>query len=778
MIDGSVRRSSKASFLDSPALCRTVIQCSPDCIEVLSLDGRLEFMNDSGRRQMEVEDFGPLAGVEWASLWPEEERPKVLAAIAQARTGSAAHFQGHCPTARGVPKWWDVAVSLVADEGEGGHLVSVSREISEGRLTAEREAQTELFENAFRYAAIGKALVSLDGRFLKINAAFCELLGYAERQMLDMDFQTITHPDDLQTDLDLLHRLLAGEIRSYQMEKRYRRSDGTIVWVRLSVSMVRDRDGRPKHFISQVQDLTAAQEAQSRYRLMAENVTDVILTTTRSGVITFITPSCRRITGYAAEELVGRVPNEFAHPEDLPAIQRVFGNLAKVANAGEPLRWRFKHKSEDRWVWVESNPTHLTAESTGGKPMLLDVLRDVTEQVEQEQALGRATLAAEAAATAKSEFLANMSHEIRTPLTAIIGFSARVAQSTSLDDDAREQIGRVSTAGQALLSIVNDVLDFSKLEAGRFEIKPLAAQPTALADDAMSMFGGQAEAKGLQLTLQKDGVIPAWVKLDPDRLRQILLNLIGNAIKFTEHGQVLVRVWYDPSAERLHLSVDDTGPGLTQTEQAKLFQRFSQVDTSTTRRHGGTGLGLAICKGLAEAMGGQIGVASEPGLGSRFYFSVLAPVTDEPGQTREAGEPSASLAGIRLLVVDDNAINRELVSIALEPLGVEVTQAESGEAGVRAAAETPFDLILMDIRMPGMSGPAALRLIRERSGPNQSVPIVAFSADAEMQHYIEEGGFDDVVRKPIELPAMICTVATWGRASASVERALLKNRMT
>lgn len=626
-----------------------------------------------------------------------------------------------------------------------------------------RRAQEELFENAFHYAPIGMALVGLDGQFLKVNEAFCGIVGYDAPSLLSLDFQAITHAEDLDKDLALLNQLVARQITDYQMDKRYLRADGQQVWVRLSVSLAAGEDGGPKYFISQVQDLTTAREAEAalrdseaRFRLIAESSTDMIVTTDWQGRVTFITASCHAITGWTAQEMMGQRPADHTHPDDMPVVDRVFRRVA-AGGPSERVRWRARHRTEDRWIWLESNPALLGAEMGMDRGLFVDVIRDVTAQVAQEVALEQATAAAEAAAAVKSEFLANMSHEIRTPLTAVLGFTGLLAERADLDGAARSQVERVASAGEALLSIVNDILDFSKLEAGQYEIHTRSVSPLRAAQDALGLFQVQAQARGLALEFVADGDLPDAVAMDPERFRQILLNLIGNAVKFTEKGAVRLTIRHDAAAALLHACVEDTGAGMTEAQQRALFQRFSQVDASSTRRHGGTGLGLAICKGLAEAMGGEIGVRSEPGRGSAFFFSIAAPEAEAEAVAPQAAPQTLTLEGLRVLVVDDNRLNRELARAILENLGADFTDAEDGLAGLEAAQSAAFDVILLDIRMPGLDGPATLKRLREETGPNQHIPVLAFSADAELERFSDQG-FDAVIRKPIEAMALVTTI--------------------
>ena len=367
--------------------------------------------------------------------------------------------------------------------------------------------------------------------------------------------------------------------------------------------------------------------------------------------------------------------------------------------------------------------------------------------------------AAAAASVVKSDFMANMSHEIRTPLTAIVGFTDLLTARSDLDAVAQAQVKRIADAGQALQSIVNDILDFSTLEAGQVEIRPQPARVVGLLRDTLAILAPQADAKGLVLEFRANEGLPDALLIDEHRVRQILLNLISNAIKFTDTGKVRLIAAYDAAAGQLDVAVEDTGAGLAPAQQRRLFQRFSQVDASSTRRHGGTGLGLAICKGLAEAMGGDIGVRSAPGEGSVFHFRISAPLAEmqPPAAPPEDARP---LDRVRLLVADDHPVNRELVRAILSPMGVDVTEAADGFAAVEFAAATPFDAILMDLRMPGLDGPGAAARIRAEPGPNQDVPILAFSADADLAG--GDGvpaGFDGVVRKPIAPAGLLAALS-------------------
>jgi PAS domain S-box-containing protein len=516
----------------------------------------------------------------------------------------------------------------------------------------------------------------------------------------------------------------------------------------------------------------ALRTSEERFRRLSVNAPDMIIESLLDGTMTYVSPASLAVTGFTPEELIGRPFMSLMEPGDgekvLAMCQTVF--RSKGAIAPWPVEFRARHK-DGADLWLECKPTLAVDPVTGKFIYLNDVVRDITPRKRLEAQLRLAQADAEAAATVKADFLANMSHELRTPLTSIIGFTGLAAEQADLADLTREYIDRVSHASRALLCTVNDILDFSKLEAGQVAIHP---EPVALAKlmrATLDLFTPQAGAKDLSLTLDEDEAGGDLVlAIDPDRIRQILLNLVSNAVKFTTTGGVILRTRFDRSAERLRIDVIDTGAGLTPEQQDRLFKRFLQIDGSLTRTQSGTGLGLAICKGLAEAMGGEIGVESEPGKGSSFWFEIPA----APAQLIEAAPKSQvsdqiSFTGVRALVVDDNRANRELARLFLAGVGVEVEAAEDGLVAVQMAAEMPYDIILMDMQMPRLDGPGAFAQIRGIAGPNDATPILAFTADCDSatRARLIGLGFDDLVEKPVQPGALIAAVA---RATAFAEQ--------
>jgi len=376
-------------------------------------------------------------------------------------------------------------------------------------------------------------------------------------------------------------------------------------------------------------------------------------------------------------------------------------------------------------------------------------------------------------AQAKSEFLAKMSHEIRTPLNGVIA-TADLMAATQLNDEQHELLDTLRLSAKTLLGIINDILDFSKIEAGRMVLETLPFTPTVLVEEVVSIMAPAAHSKGLTVRTELSSSLPHSVAGDPLRLRQILLNFVGNAIKFTACGEVVIRAMRLKKGEGqsawLRFEVQDTGVGIPPEKQAGIFDAFTQADSSVTRQYGGTGLGLAICKRLVELMGGQIGVYSQPGQGSCFWFEVPLPVIQENAPEETTAQPSGSalnsheLDGVRVLLVEDNPVNQKVAIRMLQKLGCVVELAENGQQALEKLERASYDIVLMDMQMPVMDGLTATRLLRQReqqTGHHQVVIALTANAMQTDRELCLEVGMDDYLSKPLTLDALQVMLLRW-----------------
>jgi len=429
--------------------------------------------------------------------------------------------------------------------------------------------------------------------------------------------------------------------------------------------------------------------------------------------------------------------------EDRPGVKAEWEHHRRT---GQPYRAEYRvSRSDGREIWVAS--TGRLVEDAWGRPLrLIGTLRDITARKAAEAAQAHA----QAASISKSAFLANMSHEIRTPLNGVLGMVQAMARDP-LEETQRERLDVIRQSGEALLTILNDILDLSKIEAGKLELQDVDFDLASLARSVDAAFRPIADAKGLTLTLDL-GDASGVYRGDPDRLRQILNNLVSNAVKFTAAGEVRIAAWGDRDLVRL--VVTDNGIGIAPEVVGKLFNSFTQADASTTRRFGGTGLGLAICRELAELMGGAVEVDSAVGHGSVFTVTLPIPKVAEGSLSQEPVAAShRSVLNLRVLAAEDNPVNQLVLKTLLQQIGVDPVLVEDGAEAIRAWEEAEFDVILMDVQMPNVDGPTAARRIRrlETATGRARTPIIAITANVmarQMSEYIA-GGMDCCIAKPI-----------------------------
>jgi PAS domain S-box-containing protein len=603
-------------------------------------------------------------------------------------------------------------------------------------------------------------------------------IGYAPDELED-DFRawrSRLHPDDVARSDRRLRTYLEGRTPEYENIHRLRRKDGQYVWILARGRALRDSDGRPYRMVGTHIDVSDQKSIAEKFRAIFQYSSDGYLLLDGRGRVVDSNPVCKRWFGIEPEQSDTADLFSLSPPEQPDG--RASDNAARelVGTAFNEGFVRFE------WIFLDRRGRRLPAEVTlvrfslDERLLLFASIHDLTERKRTEEALRRSEVEqrrareqAEAANRAKSAFLATTSHEIRTPMNGVLGM-LQLLEESPLDDRQRAWVDMASQSARSLLAIIDDILDLSKVEAGRMELESAPFDPSRITEDAVALFRERAAQKALSLELMFEDMLPDFLVGDAGRLLQILNNLIGNAIKFTERGGVQVRV----SAQRgsgaaclLGVRVRDSGIGMEAAVQRRLFTPFMQADAGTTRRFGGTGLGLAICRRLAELMGGHIDVSSAPGKGSEFHveipFAVAAEAAPAP-RADDAAEPPLPAPGgtrsdqerrlLRALLVEDNPINQAVAGAMLEKLGVTVITAVNGaEALERLAHDPAIDIVFMDVQMPVMDGFDATRRLRalELKQGRSRVPVIALTANA-MAHDRDAcltAGMDDFVPKPM-----------------------------
>jgi PAS domain S-box-containing protein len=688
----------------------------------------------------------------------------------------------------------------------------------------------ERFRSAFDHAAIGMAVVGLDGRWLQVNNSLCEIVGYTEAELLARTFQDITHPEDLEADLAYVRQMLAGEIHTYQMEKRYFHKAGHVVWILLSVSLVHDVHGRPLRFLGQIQDISVrkqAEEALQERAHLAALTADVGLALTRGETLQGTLQHCAEALVLHLDAAFARIwtLNERDQVLELQASAGLYTHLDGPHSRVPVGQYKIGLIAQERQPHITNTllddprlrtPEWAKAEGMmafAGHPLIVEgrlvgvmalfarhalahgtltalaaVGDGIALGIERKRAeadLRQAKEAAEAASKAKSEFLANMSHEIRTPINGIVGMT-ELTLGTRLTAEQREFLETVKSSADSLLDVINDILDFSKVEAGKLTLDPTDFALRDRLGELLKPLALRAHSRRLELSCRVQPDVPDALTGDWGRLRQVLINLVSNAIKFTERGEVVVLVevfgvsclvfgdetpntkHQTPNTIQLQFTVRDTGIGIPANKLQAIFEPFEQADGSTTRSYGGTGLGLAICSRLVALMGGRIWAESEVGRGSIFHFTARL-AAQPPGASRVLAPRSVNLEGsgrlrrhLHILLAEDNVVNQRLAVLLLEKHGHKVEVVSNGREALTALEQQEFDLVLMDVQMPEMDGLAATAALRSREvSTGRHVPVIALTAHAmkgDRERFLE-AGMDAYLAKPIQKDELWRTLA-------------------
>jgi PAS domain S-box-containing protein len=622
------------------------------------------------------------------------------------------------------------------------------------------QASEAIFRGVFENSPVGISLNDMENREVRVSPSLAHILGYSLDELLSsIAYRDYTHPDDREKDDLLWQSLMANEHNTYTLEKRCIRKDGQIIWVRTSITLIRDAGGTPTMGLAMLEDITQDKESKQRILRQSEFLNQLVDTLPALIVVRNTAHQTRLIN-----QAYGNFYYGITNRESLIGLdeaqrfagfwQTIVDENNQVIETGEelhiPPHIEVDSNGQERWIQFVKRPLPLPE---SGQMGILLVGTDITELKEAQDK-------AEAANQAKSTFLANMSHELRTPLNAVIGFSQLMLRDPDLTKKQQETLGTINRSGEHLLGLINDVLDLAKIESGKMILQEDTFDLHDTLKTLQAILSVRAQAKGIRLRFERDKDVPPLIKGDAKKLRQVLINLVANGIKFTSEGEVVVQVNRVPNPGplmELEFAVSDTGLGMSPDELSLLFQAFVQTDTSKKVSEG-TGLGLAISRQFVQLMGGDITVTSQKGLGSTFCFRIpvklgeQGSLAEDPAQAMVIGlAPGQPL--YRLLVVDDAPDNRAVLQQLFSGLGFEVREGINGQEAVDLWQRWDPHLIWMDLRMPVMDGFEATRQIREQittAYPDRQTKIIALSASGfeDDRHKAQSIGFDEYVSKP------------------------------
>lgn len=623
----------------------------------------------------------------------------------------------------------------------------------------------ERFRAFFERALVGMAIFSPDKGWLEVNDVLCDTLGYSREELTKMSWVELTHPEDVDLDMAQFNRLLSGDIDGYLMDKRFLHKNGSVVHTRLAIRGVRKAEGGIDYLVTMIEDISERKQAEKvlqRYKQVIDASIDGFWLTDRAGYILEANAASSAMSGYSLEELIAMHISQLEVVETTPAA--VQAHIDKIVSRGyDRFETMHRHKN-GQTINMEVSCTYLS-----DSDQIVAFCRDITKRKQNEAELKRykdhleevvqqrttelilARDAAEAANKTKSVFLANMSHELRTPMNAILGFSQLLERDARIPEDEHRNIAIINKSGQHLLALINDVLEISRIEAGRSKVTMEPFDLSALLGVVREMIQVQTEVKGLAFIMECSVDLPAYVLGDAHHLRQVLLNLLSNAIKYTSQGEVRLNVAAQPD-QMISFTVSDTGCGIAEKEQASIFHAFYQTEAGIAKGEG-TGLGLTISREFIRMMGGQLTVKSKLGEGSCFSFTLpLSSTTAGFGITSKpniiglaAGQPPP-----RILVAEDHPDNRQFIEQLLKHIGCEVCMANNGREAVALFRRWQPQMILMDIRMPEMDGYEATRNIRTLPGGDK-LPIVALTASAFEEDIPKmlDAGCNEMLKKPV-----------------------------
>ena len=779
--DITERKRTEDMLRESEERFRDVFENAPSGIYVAGPDGRIAQANAAMCRMLGY-SREELAAKTWLELTHPEDVEAAVERLKRMRwePGECIEAEKRCTHRSGAVVWVRFKLSLIRG-GADGQVYSVvhMEDITEGKRAEEAlrssEDRRRMLARALESAGECISITDTEDRLLYVNQAFLRTYGYEERELIGRHIGMVR---SARTPTEAQHEVLPATLAgAWEGELWNRAKDGREFPISLATSAVFDEQGKRIALVGIARDISERKQAeqalrnsQEKFRQLAENMRAVVwMVPLAAGETPYVNPAYERIWGRSCESIRQNPMSwmDAVHPDDLEQARQRFAAELE----GKPGEAEFRIRTpggQEKWIWDRAFPIR---DEAGKLVRIVGISEDVTERKLRQAELIRSREAAEAANLAKSRFLANMSHEIRTPMNGVLGMIQLLLES-DLNSEQQRYADVAQTSGWALLSLIDDILDLSKIEARKMSLEKLAFRPRRIIEEVVQLLRVQADAKGLAFDWRVSPEVPSLLAGDAKRLRQVLTNLCSNAIKFTERGGVTLDAVLDGvsgGAATVRFTIADTGIGIRPGQMAALFSPFVQADASTTRKYGGTGLGLAICKQLVEMMGGKIGVTSREGDGSTFWFTAVFDLSAEPVPRRlpPAAErdvcPGAS--GARVLVVEDNAVNRDVALAQLRKLGYLASAVSDGAEAVDAVRGGGYCLVLMDCDMPVMDGFEATRRIRGLAGPG--IPIVALTADAMPadRDRCLSGGMNDYLAKPVSLDRLAEVLARWLPAS-------------
>jgi len=746
-------------------------------------EGRIVYLNREWEKrfQRQREDLIGKTDFEWLPL----EVARKLAEVDRKVLASGEPHEGiaHVPTPDGrTEDWLAMKFRMVTTGGRkllGGVAVDLREQKDSERALQESERQ---FRDLFDEAPVAYHELDLENRITRVNATELAMLGYTADEMIGRPMRDFIVDEKSS---DPIPEEMTADLRIESYQRVFRRKDGRKVPVLMRHKLITDASGLVSGMRSTLQDVSALKhieedlrDAEEKYRSIFENAIEGIFQTTPEGSYMSVNPALARILGYdSTDELTSTVTHIAKQLYVRPERRAEFAALIQLHGSVTDFESEVYCKDKSV-IWI-SEQARAVRDMDGKLLYYEGTVEDITAGREAREAIKTARDAALESARMKSEFLANMSHEIRTPMNGIIGMSGLLLD-TDLSPKQRDFAQTISGSADALMTILNDILDFSKIEAGMLVFEEINFHLATVVEGSVDLLAARAATKDVELASLVYNGVPTQLRGDPGRLRQVLTNLIGNAVKFTEKGEVVVRANCQEETEThatIRFTVTDTGIGIDLEAQKRLFQAFVQADGSTTRKFGGTGLGLAICQQLVHRMGGDIGVQSRAGKGSTFWFT--AKFEKQAADSMAPTPRKAELQNVRVLIVDDNETNRSILHHLFESWGMKERVASNADEAMemmraQAARGKPFDLAILDRQMPGMDGLELARRLKKDPKLASTRLVMLTSVDRnDDSEIMRESGVDAHLSKPVKQLQLFDCLATV--MSADVETAEIQS---